>query len=36
VAQELIREGWLKARALSGGWAAWQAEGMPVEAKAAA
>jgi 3-mercaptopyruvate sulfurtransferase SseA len=27
------RAGWKKARALVGGWAAWQAEGLPVEPK---
>lgn len=33
VTQELRQKGWLKARALIGGWADWQAAGMPVEAK---
>ncbi|HUR93700.1 MAG TPA: hypothetical protein VMY76_03895 [Gemmatimonadales bacterium] len=33
VVRELRRAGWRKARALVGGWAAWQAEGLPVEEK---
>jgi 3-mercaptopyruvate sulfurtransferase SseA len=36
VAQELRQAGWKKARALAGGWEAWQAAGMPVEPKAGA
>jgi len=35
VAQELRRAGWSKARALTGGWDAWQAANLPVEPKAA-
>jgi 3-mercaptopyruvate sulfurtransferase SseA len=35
VARELRRAGWPKARALVGGWAAWQQSGLPVEPKAA-
>ncbi|HYO48264.1 MAG TPA: hypothetical protein VEW94_00325 [Chloroflexia bacterium] len=31
MAQELKRAGWPNARALAGGWEAWQAAGMPVE-----
>jgi 3-mercaptopyruvate sulfurtransferase SseA len=31
VAQELRQAGWKKARALTGGWAAWQEAGLPVE-----
>jgi 3-mercaptopyruvate sulfurtransferase SseA len=31
VAFELRRAGWSQARALIGGWAAWQAAGLPVE-----
>jgi 3-mercaptopyruvate sulfurtransferase SseA len=34
VAQELQRAGWPKARAIVGGWNAWQAAGLPVEARA--
>jgi 3-mercaptopyruvate sulfurtransferase SseA len=33
VARELRRAGWKKARALTGGWAAWQAAHLPVEPK---
>jgi 3-mercaptopyruvate sulfurtransferase SseA len=33
VVRELRRAGWRKARALAGGWAAWQSEGLPVEPK---
>ncbi|MEO5574102.1 MAG: cation:proton antiporter [Gammaproteobacteria bacterium] len=33
VAQELRQQGWPKARALIGGWAAWQAADLPVEPK---
>ena len=33
VVRELRRGGWEKARALVGGWRAWQAEGLPVEPK---
>jgi 3-mercaptopyruvate sulfurtransferase SseA len=33
VAQELRQAGWPNARALMGGWEAWQAEGLPVEPK---
>jgi 3-mercaptopyruvate sulfurtransferase SseA len=33
VAQELRQAGWAKARALVGGWNAWQEVGLPVEAK---
>jgi 3-mercaptopyruvate sulfurtransferase SseA len=33
VARELQKAGWTKARALIGGWAAWQAAGLPVEPK---
>jgi len=32
VARELQKAGWSKARALVGGWAAWQAAGLAVEA----
>jgi 3-mercaptopyruvate sulfurtransferase SseA len=31
VARELRKAGWPKARALVGGWRAWQDEGLPVE-----
>jgi 3-mercaptopyruvate sulfurtransferase SseA len=31
VALELRRAGWPKARALVGGWKAWQEAGLPVE-----
>jgi 3-mercaptopyruvate sulfurtransferase SseA len=34
VARELKRAGWQRARALIGGWEAWQAASMPVEEKA--
>jgi len=34
VAQELKRAGWKQARALIGGWEAWQAAGLPIEEKA--
>jgi 3-mercaptopyruvate sulfurtransferase SseA len=34
VAQELRQGGWVGARALTGGWDAWQAMGLPVEPKA--
>jgi len=33
VAQELRQAGWLKARALLGGWKAWKESGLPVEEK---
>jgi len=33
VAQELRQAGWKKARALTGGWAAWREAGLPVEPK---
>jgi len=36
VAQELRQAGWKKARALTGGWAAWREAGLPVEPKAQA
>jgi 3-mercaptopyruvate sulfurtransferase SseA len=36
VAQELKRAGWNRARALVGGWEAWQAAGLPVEEKSQA
>ena len=36
MAQELRQAGWKKARALTGGWAAWQEAGLPVEARARA
>jgi 3-mercaptopyruvate sulfurtransferase SseA len=36
VAQELRRAGWIRARALKGGWSAWEAQGMPTEPKPAA
>jgi 3-mercaptopyruvate sulfurtransferase SseA len=35
VARELQKAGWSKARALIGGWEAWQSAGMPIEAKSA-
>lgn len=35
VAQELQQKGWSHARALVGGWAAWQVSGLPVEPKPA-
>ena len=31
--RELQKAGWTKARALVGGWKAWQAAGLPVESK---
>jgi 3-mercaptopyruvate sulfurtransferase SseA len=31
VAQSLQRAGWPRARALQGGWDAWQAAGLPIE-----
>jgi len=34
VAQELRQAGWKKARALTGGWAAWREAGLPLEARA--
>ena len=34
--RDLRRAGWGKARALVGGWAAWQEAGLPVEPKASA
>jgi 3-mercaptopyruvate sulfurtransferase SseA len=34
VAQELRQAGWSNARALIGGWNAWQDTGLPVEPKA--
>jgi 3-mercaptopyruvate sulfurtransferase SseA len=34
VARELRRAGWPRARALVGGWAAWQQAGLSVEPKA--
>ena len=34
VARELRGAGWSRARAFVGGWAAWQAEGLPVEVRA--
>jgi len=33
VVRELQKAGWTKARALAGGWEAWQAAGLPVESK---
>jgi len=33
VARELQRAGWPNARALIGGWGAWQAAGLPIEPK---
>jgi 3-mercaptopyruvate sulfurtransferase SseA len=33
VAQELRLAGWVKARALIGGWNAWETAGLPVEPK---
>jgi len=33
VARELRRAGWPRARALIGGWLAWQQAGLPVEAQ---
>jgi 3-mercaptopyruvate sulfurtransferase SseA len=33
VARELKQAGWTKARALIGGWVAWQEAGLPVEPK---
>jgi 3-mercaptopyruvate sulfurtransferase SseA len=33
VARKLQKSGWLKTRALAGGWDAWQAAGLPVESK---
>jgi 3-mercaptopyruvate sulfurtransferase SseA len=35
VALELQRAGWPNARALVGGWQAWQESSMPIEAKSA-
>lgn len=32
MALELRRAGWPKARALTGGWKAWQEAGMPIDA----
>jgi 3-mercaptopyruvate sulfurtransferase SseA len=34
VVRELQRAEWKKARALTGGWDAWQAAGLPIEPKA--
>jgi len=34
VARDLRRAGWQRARALVGGWDAWQAAGLPTDAKA--
>jgi hypothetical protein len=31
--RELQRAGWSQARALTGGWDAWQATGLPIEMK---
>jgi rhodanese-related sulfurtransferase len=36
VARELKRRGWTRARALVGGFDAWQRAGLPVEPKRAA
>jgi NhaP-type Na+/H+ and K+/H+ antiporters len=36
VAERLRRAGWPRARALKGGWEAWQAHGMPVESRSSA
>ncbi|MGA9772772.1 MAG: hypothetical protein WBV94_27330 [Blastocatellia bacterium] len=36
MAQELRQAGWKKARALTGGWAAWKDAGLPVEPLATA
>lgn len=36
MAQELRQVGWKGARALIGGWAAWQEAGLPVESRAKA
>jgi 3-mercaptopyruvate sulfurtransferase SseA len=33
VARELQKAGWSKARALVGGWEAWQSAGLPVAAR---
>jgi 3-mercaptopyruvate sulfurtransferase SseA len=33
VVRELRRAGWKKARAVVGGWRAWQEDGLPVEPK---
>ena len=33
MARELKRAGWKRARALIGGWNAWQAAAMPIEEK---
>jgi 3-mercaptopyruvate sulfurtransferase SseA len=33
VARELQKAGWSKARALVGGWKAWQETGLPVESQ---
>jgi hypothetical protein len=35
VVRDLQQAGWLHARAITGGWDAWQASGMPVEPRAA-
>jgi len=35
VARELKKAGWKKARALTGGWTAWQEAGLPVEPRMA-
>jgi 3-mercaptopyruvate sulfurtransferase SseA len=35
VAQELRQAGWQRARALVGGWAAWQKASLPLEHRAA-
>jgi hypothetical protein len=34
VVLELRKAGWTQARALVGGWAAWQEAGLPIEPKA--
>jgi 3-mercaptopyruvate sulfurtransferase SseA len=33
VVRQLKRAGWKQARALTGGWDAWQAASMPIEEK---
>jgi 3-mercaptopyruvate sulfurtransferase SseA len=33
VARELRKAGWKKARALVGGWKAWEKAGLPIESK---
>ncbi|WP_373323982.1 rhodanese-like domain-containing protein [Dictyobacter formicarum] len=33
MAQELRRAGWPRAYALTGGWDAWKAAGLPIEPK---